>query len=117
MDAITRLVVFTVSAVAILVVWGFVYTKLTGKPFIVVDKNGTKNSNPNANASRLNRQMSPLSIAGMAGVAAFGWIYYQYSDLKRGLLVSVIVFPVLYWIVWKGTKLEQNRKLKNASDE
>ena len=112
MDPITRLVVFSISAVVVFVIWGFVYTKVTGKPFIVIDKTGTKEVSSDASASPLNRQMSPLMIASFAALAALGLIYYQYSDLLRGVIVGAIVFPVLFWVVWKGQKLEENRKTK-----
>jgi Flp pilus assembly protein TadB len=117
MDPITRLSVFSISAVVVFVIWGFVYTKVTGKHFIVIDKNGTKGENSDASTSPLNRQMSPLMIASFAALAALGLIYYQYSDLLRGVIVGAIVFPVLFWVVWKGQKLEENRKTKSVSNE
>jgi hypothetical protein len=56
-------------------------------------------------------------IASFAALAALGLIYYQYSDLLRGVIVGAIVFPVLFWVVWKGRKLEENKKTKSASNE
>lgn len=60
--------------------------------------------------SKLNKQMSPLAIAALAGIAAFGWIAYQNSDPLRGLLVGAIVFAVLFYVVWKGQQLEKQKK-------
>ena len=67
--------------------------------------------------SKLNKQMSPVAIAAMAGGAAFAWITYQYADPLRGLLVAAVVFPVLFYVVWKGQKLEQQKRDASASQE
>lgn len=37
MDALTRILVFAGAFAAVMVIWSFVYTRLTGKPFIVVN--------------------------------------------------------------------------------
>ncbi len=73
------------------------------------------NTTPSAQESKLNKQMSPLAIAALAGIAAFGWITYQNSDPLRGLFVGAIVFAVLFYVVWKGQQLEQKQKADKAA--
>lgn len=65
-----------------------------------------------ATDSKLNKQMSPLAIAALAGIVVFGWITYQNSDPLRGLFVGAIVFAVLFYVVWKGQQLEKQKKTK-----
>lgn len=68
------------------------------------------NTTTSSPESKLNKQMSPVAIAALAGVAAFGGITYQSSDPLRGLFVGAIVFAVLFYIVWKGQQLEKQKK-------
>ena len=63
--------------------------------------------------TKLNKQMSPLAIAGLAGGATIAWFMYQYSDIVRALSIGGLVFVLLFWVVWQGQKLEKQRKDKN----
>ncbi|MFN9639449.1 MAG: hypothetical protein ACK56W_05470 [Pirellula sp.] len=116
MDPITRLVVFGAAIVLALGVWGFLYTRITGKPFIVVNKETKGMADNSAPPSALNRQMSPLSIAILAGIGGFALIYVQSSNLSRALFVAPLTFCVIYFVVWKGQKLEQQRKQKKSAN-
>jgi uncharacterized protein (TIGR03067 family) len=45
-DSFTRLIVFAVGFAAVMAIWGFIYTKRTGKPFIVIDSGKPKSPPP-----------------------------------------------------------------------
>ena len=46
MDPVTRLILFAVVFSAIVAVWALIYTKLTGKPFIVINPGNTTPTQP-----------------------------------------------------------------------
>jgi hypothetical protein len=73
--------------------------------------------NETDSGSKLNKQMSPVAIAAMAGGAAFAWITYQYANPLRGLFVSALVFAVIFYVVWKGQKLEKQQRDRKATQE
>tara|TARA_R110002072_G_scaffold302332_1_gene484757 strand:- start:58 stop:570 length:513 start_codon:yes stop_codon:yes gene_type:complete len=48
MNPITRLLVFAAVAAVIIWVWSYIYTKRTGKPFIVIDSGKSESTSPKA---------------------------------------------------------------------
>jgi hypothetical protein len=57
--------------------------------------------------SPLNKQMSPLAVGVLGGVAVFAFILYKHHDIVRAGLVGGAAFVAGFLVVLAGTYLDR----------